>query len=138
MLGEFFAARDDEIDDALIEDGPFERLETVEAKGLSEVNFATLGEILGLGAYDDLVDRFDARGPADNDEVGLYRLPPELRDALAGLDELQTVTRRWAATDEFVLNGWRMDEVALVLDEVRALARRAREQGQDLWYWWSL
>jgi hypothetical protein len=31
-----------------------------------------------------------------------------------------------------------MDEVAVVLDEVRALARPAGEQGKDLWYWWSL
>jgi hypothetical protein len=74
VLGEFFAAHGAETDDELLEDGPFERLQTVEAKGLSEVNFPTLGEILQLGAYEDLVNRFDLRGPADNDEAGAQRL----------------------------------------------------------------
>jgi hypothetical protein len=50
VLGELFSAHEVEIDDELLEDGPFERLQTVEAKGWSEVNFATLGEILQLGA----------------------------------------------------------------------------------------
>jgi hypothetical protein len=42
VLGEFFAARESEVDDGLLA-APYERLETVEAKGLSELNLATLG-----------------------------------------------------------------------------------------------
>src|SRR5919199_6089540 len=102
MLGEFFAAREDELDEQLLEDGPSERdLEFVEAKALSEVTFATLAEILGLGAYDDLVDRFvDVEWPKSTPEVGAYRLPLEFRNALADLREVDAAARSWAATDE--------------------------------------
>jgi len=137
VLGEFFAARKDEIDDAVL-DAPYERFETVEATGLTEVNLATLGEILGLGAYDDLVGRFDAPGPAENDDVGLYELPRTFRDALAGLADVGSAARRWVATEELRRDEWRVEDGERVLREVSDLARRAREDQRDLWYWWSL
>jgi hypothetical protein len=59
MLGEFFAAKEDEIDEVL-DEGPFGRARpTVEAKTVSSVSIATLGEILGAGSYDDLFERVD-------------------------------------------------------------------------------
>ena len=140
MLGEFFAAREDELDEQLLEDGPSERdLEFVEAKALSEVTFATLAEILGLGAYDDLVDRFvDVEWPTSTPEVGAYRLPLEFRNALADLREVDAAARSWAATDELRRSQWQPEEAALVLRELRGLARTARDAGRELWYWWSL
>lgn len=137
VLGEFFAARESEIDDGLLE-APYERLETVEAKGLEEVTFAKLGEILGLGTYDELIDQFSATGPADNDEIGLYRLPREFRDALGGLVDVDSAARRWVATEELRMDEWELEDGERVLREVSALARRAREEQRDLWYWWSL
>ena len=105
MLGEFFAARESEIDDELL-DAPFERLQTVEAKGLTDINFARLGEILGLGTYEGLVDQFTATGRADDDDVGLYRLPRDFRDALAGLVDIGGAARRWVATEELRMDEW--------------------------------
>jgi 8-oxo-dGTP pyrophosphatase MutT (NUDIX family) len=137
VLGEFFAARKDEIDEALLE-APYERLETVEAKGLSEINLARLGEILDLGTYDDLVGQFDATGPSDNHDVGLYELPRTFRDVLAGLADVGPAARRWVATEELQLDEWQLEDGELVLREVSALARRALEEQRDLWYWWSL
>lgn len=137
MLGEFFAARESEIDDELL-DAPFERLETVEAKGLTDINFARLGEILGLGTYEDLVDQFIATGSAHDDEVGLFRLPRGFRDALAGLVDVGSPARRWVATEELRMDQWQVEDGELVLREISALARRAREEQRELWYWWSL
>ena len=137
MLGEFFAARESEIDDELL-DAPFERLQTVEAKGLTDINFARLGEILGLGTYEDLVDQFTATGRADDDDVGLYRLPRDFRDALAGLVDIGSAARRWVATEELRMDEWQFEDGERVLREVSALARRAREEQCELWYWWSL
>ena len=137
MLGEFFAARESEIDDELLE-APFERLQTVEAKGLTDINLATPGEILGIGSYEDLVDQFTATGPADNDDVGLFRLPHDLRDALAGLVDVDEPARRWIATEELQRDEWQFEDGERVLREVSALARRAREEQRELWYWWSL
>ncbi len=57
MLGEFFAARSDEIDERLVDEGPYKRMPTAEAKGLSEVTLAKLGQVMGVGAYGDLVEQ---------------------------------------------------------------------------------
>lgn len=137
MLGEFFVAREAEIDDELLE-APYVRLETVEARGLTPVSLAKLGEILELGTYDDLVDGFAATGPAHNDEVGVFRMPTGFRDALAELDHVDAAALGWAATEELRMDEWQFGDAERVLREITALARRAREERRDLWYWWSL
>jgi hypothetical protein len=134
--GEFFAARPEHIDDRLVEDGRYERLPTVEAKTLSAVMFATLGEILGVGTHDDLVERAGPWRDAESGEAGVLRVPPEIRDALATANELDAIAERWAATDE--LEEWPPEDVRHVLLEVKQLARDARASDFQLWYWWSL
>lgn len=137
MLGEFFAARPEDIDHRLVEEGPYERLPTIEAKALSEVTIATLGEILGVGTYDDLVEQA-AEGPqTENREAGILTIPSVVRDALAGVEDLDVVAARWAATDE-LQGGWPPDELRDVLRELSQLARDACSSGRQLWYWWSL
>jgi hypothetical protein len=138
VLGELFAARPEDIDDRLVEDGPFERLPTVEAKSLSEVTFATLGEILGVGAYDDLVERAAEGRQSESGEAGILTIPTEIRDALATLDDdLDGVAERWAATDE-LQDWWPQGDLRVLLVELSQLARDARSSDQQLWYWWSL
>jgi hypothetical protein len=137
VLGEFFAALPGDIDDRLVEEGPYERMPTIEAKGLSEVTFATLGEMLGIGRYDDLVEQV-AEGPqTESGEAGILTLPTELRDALATVEDIDLVAERWAATDE-LQDEWPPGELRDVLREVRQLARDARSSDRQLWYWWSL
>jgi hypothetical protein len=136
VLGEFFAARLEDIDEDLVENGPYERLPTVEAKTLSEVTFATLGEILGVGTYDDLVERAAHGRDAESGESGVLSVPTEIRDALATADDLDAVAERWAATDE--LEEWSPEDVRQVLREVRQLAEDARASDSQLWYWWAL
>jgi hypothetical protein len=83
VLGEFFAARAEDIDDGLVEDGPYGRLQLVEAKGLTPVSIATLGEILGAGTYDQLVEPISEGPAAESEEAGLLTIPTGFRDALA-------------------------------------------------------
>jgi hypothetical protein len=143
MLGEFFAARADDIDEDLLADGPYGRLPTVEAKGLTPVTIATLGEILGAGSYDSLVERA-AQGPeaepreGEDRDAGVLTIPREIREALATVDELSTVADRWASTEELTLDEWQVEDAIEVLREVRELARDALAADRDLWYWWSL
>jgi hypothetical protein len=59
VLGEFFASRVDGVDDALIEEGPYGRFPTIEAKIVSSVSIATLGEILNTGTHDELFERIE-------------------------------------------------------------------------------
>ena len=138
MLGEFFAARSEDLDEALVEEGPYGRLSTVEAKGLTEVSLATLGEFLGVGAYDELVERIGEGPEAESEEAGLLTIPTELRDALAEAKDIDSVAGRWAATEEPSLDGWRTEDSLGVLRELSALAREAVADGRELWYWWSL
>jgi hypothetical protein len=136
VLGELFAARPGDVDDQLVEEGPHGRLPFVEAKGLSEVTFATLGEILGIGSYDDLIERTAEGRDAEGGEAGVLSVPDEIRDALAAADDVGTVASRWAATDD--LQDWPTADVRQVLAEVRQLASEAQASDRQLWYWWSL
>jgi hypothetical protein len=135
VLGEFFVADEADIDDALIEEGPYGRFTTVEAKTVSSVSIATLGEILGAGTYEALLDRVE--GPqATSGEAGLDAVPPEMRDALAAADDLDSAADAWGASEEMA--EWERDEVREVVGELAKLARQAREANQQLWFWWSL
>jgi len=138
VLGEFFAGRAEDIDDALVANGPYGRLPTVEAKGLTEVSLAKLGEIIGVGTYDSLVNVI-AEGPQnESGEAGILTIPPKLRDAFARETDLDTVAARWVATEELSLDAWRKEDAFEVLRDLSELARAATMEGRELWYWWSL
>ena len=138
MLGEFFAARPEDLDDVLVEEGPHGRLPAIAAKGLTAVSLAKLSEIIGAGAYDALVERIAEGRKAESGEAGLLTIPTEVRDGLAGAHDLDSVAAQWAATEELSLDRWRAQDSLEVLRELRELAREAAVDGQDLWYWWSL
>jgi hypothetical protein len=130
MVGDFFAARADDIDRQLVANGPYGRFSTVEANGLTEVTIATL-ERASEGP--------EAQGSeADDGETGVLAIPSAMRDALATAGDLSTVAERWAATDELSLDEWNVEDAMEVLREVRELARGARAADCELWYWWSL
>ena len=94
MLGEFFAAREDDVDETLVAEGPFERFETIEAKTISSVSIATLGEIVGAGTYDELFDRADEEARQSEDgESGIDAVLPELQLALGRAEDLDSVAR---------------------------------------------
>jgi len=133
VLGEFFAAQPSEIDD-LLDEGPSGRA-TVEAKTVSSVSIATLGEVLGVGTYDDLFERIE--GPqAESGESGIDRVPEEMRDALASSPDPDSIADRWGATDE--LAEWQPADVREVVRELARLAQEARQQEAQLWFWWAV
>jgi hypothetical protein len=136
VLGEFFAARADEVDDGLVEHGPLGRYETVEAKTVSSVSIATLGEILGVGAYDDLVEAASSGPQAPHGESGIDPVPGEITAALARATDLDSVVAAWATTDEMV--DWDRGLVRNVVRELAALATKAQAAERELWFWWSV
>ena len=138
MLGEFFSARTEDIDEALVERGPLHRFPTVEAKGLTEVSLATLGEILGVGTYDDLVDPMGEGPQTESGEAGVLKIPTEFRDAVGGRADLDSAAERWVATDELAMDGWQKGDALEVLRDLSALAQSAAREDRNLWYWWSL
>ena len=138
MIGEYFAARPDEIDEELVELGPEGRFETVSAKTHSSVTTGTLGEILDVGNSEELTAQAETDWYGESGECGIDAIPTPLRDALADASDLVQVAERWTATDELQLSGWTVDETHEVLRSLVRLAVNARASGRDLWFYWSL
>lgn len=132
----FFAARDEVVDESLVEHGPGPEFSVVEAKMLSPVEVASLGEIIGAGLYERLVDQISAserEGPGGS--TGLYRVPTEMRDRLAQ-GGMETSAAAWAATEE--MQDWDPDDVRSTLAEMQTLAVDAVAEEKHLWVWWSV
>lgn len=83
---------------------------------MTEINLATLGEIMGVGTYDDLVESTGEGRQTESGEAGLLTVPRELRDALASADDLEPVAERWGRTEE--LEDWRAEDLRAVLVEL--------------------
>ena len=97
-----------------------------------------MGEILGAGAYDQLVEPISEGPAAESEEAGVLTIPIGLRDALAEAKDIEIVAERWAATEELSGDGWSAEESREILGELSALARDAAAESRELWYWWSL
>src|SRR3954452_22165000 len=87
------------------------------------VSISTLGEIAGIGLYDELLDAV-AEGPvAETGGTGILIVPDALRDALASADfEATSTAAKWAATEEPVRSGSTTEEARAVLQELSDLA----------------
>lgn len=138
MIGEYFAARPDELDERLVESGPEGRFEIVSAKTHSGVTTGTLGEILGVGESEDLTAQTETNWYGASGEYGIDAIPTAVRDALAETNDFLRIAERWTATDELQLSGWTVDETHEVLRRLARLAADARSRGRELWFYWSL
>jgi hypothetical protein len=138
VLGEFFLSTSDGLDKELITSGPSGRLACVTAKGLTPVNIASLGAMLGVGSYEEIFVECGAEHhEADSGESGVWDVPAAVCQALPTIDSLEAVAQQWVATEELRLDGWRASDGLSVLTELSALVSRQKD-GQVLWYWWSL
>ena len=137
MLGEFFFYDLDEVDNSLLATGPGSGHPSVAANGLSPVDIAKLGEILGVGTYRDVLDRTaQVHRESASGESGIYDVPEPLVAALADIDDLAEVAERWSETDELRLSGWDAAATGSVLAGLKALA--AGRGTKPIWYWWSV
>jgi hypothetical protein len=112
----------------------------IDIKGIDSVKFGTLHAILTGRSFEDLLPEYDPVVTVSDDGPWLFRLPTELvvrLASLAGGDE-RAVVSRWAATEEFALDGWSASDVARALDEIVALARKGLDAGHSLFLWMSL
>jgi hypothetical protein len=138
VLGEFFLSTSDGLDNELITSGPSGRLACVTAKGLTPVNIAWLGAMLGVGSYEEIFAECGAEHhEAESGESGVWDVPAAVCQALVTIDSLEAVAQQWVATEELRLDGWRASDGFSVLTELSALVSR-QKGGQVLWYWWSL
>ena len=97
---------------------------------------ATLGQLLGCGSYADLLSAV-AGGATESGEAGYFSVPASIRDALAGATGFEETAKSWASAEEPALSGWNDTNALVLLSELGELARTARLDGEELWYWWS-
>ena len=110
----------------------------VTAKGLSPVNIANLGVILDVGTYDEIFGQCVAEHhEADDGESGVWNIPASVCQALRANSELGSIAIRWVATPELETDRWQESDGLNVLTRLADLLK-GREDGQTLWYWWSL
>lgn len=133
----FFSASAEDVDQSVVEEGPWPGFDGVEVKMMSPVEVATLGQILGAGAYDELVEQITNSGREGKGGThGVYRVSTQIRDRLAEA-EVETVAPLWGATEELQASHWEPAELHEFLSGLRGLAGQARAEGKELWVWWS-
>jgi hypothetical protein len=148
ILTDFFVATDDDIDDALVEEGPADRFPTVEAKTIDDVKITSLNAIATGRSYDVDDGSFDRIYPEtplirDGGEEGpwVFRLPTPLLSALSGADaaRLTEINEAWAQTEEWALDGVTdPEETRQLVNDVARLARDAQTAEKGVYLWLSL
>ena len=119
---------------------PSETFGGIDIKGVDSVKFGTLHSILTGQTFEELLPLYEPVVTVSDDGPWVFQIPPDLVTRLAVLDDAETagVARRWAATEEFVLDSWAEGEVASTLSAISSLSKRAIESGQALFLWMSL
>ena len=136
VMYDYFAAPSDEVAAAVLEGGPA-HLEPVATKGLDPVVVMGKLEALLTGrAYDDVVD--DERSALllameGDGEVLVLAVTDGLRDGLDRASGLSEIAATWAQAEE--LNGSDPQQLAGVLGELQALAKKAVGKGERLYCW---
>ena len=140
VLSDLVAAPATDADRVATSVNPAAELGGIDIKGIDSVKFGTLHAILTGRSFEDLLPEYDPVVTVSEEGPWLFRLPTELvvrLASLAGGDE-RAVVSRWAATEEFALDGWSASDVARALDEIVALARKGLDAGHSLFLWMSL
>jgi len=141
VLTDLFIATDAEVERLARDAIPIEHFPGLDIKGVGPIKLAELDAILCDVDFDQAMDRVElVRARSEKLGPWITRMPSELVAALAALDETEIVScgERWAATEEFVEDGWYADEVVAILGQMAELAGRAQAEGKAVYVWTSL
>lgn len=120
-------------------DWPHAGFAAIDIKGIDTVKFGTLHALLMGEAFESILPEYKPIAEASDDGPWVSRVPDRLVRHLAGLspDERASVAQRWAATEEFALDGRTPLQVSAVFEQICALSRRVGG-GDGLYLWMSL
>jgi hypothetical protein len=137
ILTQFIAAEDDEIDAIGESQNPVEEWSGLQMRDIDTAKIAMLHALLTGDLFDDAIAHYEPVHVSDGEGAVILRLPDELTERLAALDEdvLDAVAMELAATEEFEDTGWEEEAIAAMLTDVADLARLAESQGQALLVW---
>ncbi|HEX8987248.1 MAG TPA: hypothetical protein VF816_04760 [Rhodocyclaceae bacterium] len=138
LVTNIVAAEEDEAEAVAMSDRPVDEWTGLEARDLDSAKLATLHCLLSdddfeeaLASYEPMFDTFDEDGAL------VVRIPETVAERLAVLEEeaLEQVGEELAATEEFELDGWTVEDAQALLVGLGDLARLADSQGQVMYAW---
>jgi len=136
MFTNIVAAEEDEYDAIGDSLAPLDEWSGIEALGFDTNKVATLHCLL---TGDPLQMALDLYEPVyvSEDETTVLRIPPELLEKLAALDDdaLENVASELAASEEFEADETDPEDLLGQLSELCQLAQLAESQGQCLFVW---
>jgi hypothetical protein len=139
VLADLFVATDAEVLALTPDDLPFERFRTLDLKGFTDVEFATLNaQIRGLKFEDVLDDLMEFHALDETEGPWILRFEDAFVHALAALKDasLASHAQAWGSTEE--LEDWDANDLLERLEGIVKLAREAVQQGKNLFLWNSL
>lgn len=116
---------------------PVEEWSGIQARDIDTGKIATLHCLLTGDSFEEALASYEPDYVAGEDGAIVIRIPDELVERLAYLDEdaLDSVGVELAATEEFELAGWPAAEVATLVEELAALAQQADSNGEAMFVW---
>lgn len=134
ILSDFFVADEDGASEYNGEG--FAPEDVCQAKGITSLEAAGMLAVLrGGGDPVTIMDEFELVTPQEAN-AWTMSVPQDMVDALAALEEaaVPTISREFArATAEEL--GWSQADFEPLVNDLRALAKRAREQGTRMYLW---
>jgi hypothetical protein len=102
-LSDIVACSAEELQDLITSEEPYEQGAWFLSKGIAMIELSQLGEMLGVGSYDELMDGFEFVGDELEDGPWPQTIPAVLTTRLASLsdEEIAEVVPRWAGIEEF-------------------------------------
>jgi hypothetical protein len=109
-------------------------------KGIDHVKFGTLHSILTGRSCEELLPEYAPVVTVSDEGPWVFRIPSDLVTRLAAVSgaEKQVAMSKWAATEEFALDGWPPSEVVRSFEAIASLARKAENTGRSFFLWMSL
>ncbi|WP_367870325.1 hypothetical protein [Luteolibacter sp. Populi] len=110
--------------------------ERAELTGFTSIEFSTLWAILEGKAWEEAyMDAFETVLEKNGGERMISLFPGKLVELAAALDDarIAAAAEEWAATDE--LEHCEPEELGPVIEELRRVARVAKESGRGLYLW---
>lgn len=131
------AAEEDEAEAVAMSDRPIDEWSGIEARDIDAAKLATLHCLLSEDDFQEALYAYEPVVALYDEGVQVIRIPDHIVEKLTLLDEeaLENVGEELAATEEFEMAGWPVEEVQAFVVELSDVARVAESQGQVMLAW---
>jgi hypothetical protein len=137
LLVNIVTADEDEIEAVGASQHPVDEWSGIEVRDIDTLKLATLHCLLIGDDFEEALGAYEPVYAGDEDGALVLRIPDEVAEKLAGFDEdaLEQIGEELAATEEFEINGWPLEEVQGLVVQLGELAQLAESQGQIMLVW---